>query len=43
MPDTLPPGIRRVILLGSATAVAPPGVTLSRSEDWTYPRESSAD
>ena len=42
MPQTLPPGIRRVILLGSAQAVAPPGVTLSRSADWTYPRESSA-
>jgi hypothetical protein len=43
MPHSLPPGIRRVILIGPAKAAAPPGVTLSRSDDWTYPRESSAD
>jgi hypothetical protein len=43
MPATLPPGIRRVILTGPAEAAAPPGVTLSRSADWIYPRESSAD
>jgi hypothetical protein len=47
MPHSLPPGIKRVILVGAqdvvdAHATAPPGVTLSRSADWTYPRESSA-
>jgi hypothetical protein len=43
MPHRLPPGIRRVILVGPADAPPQPGVTLSRSADWTYPRESSAD
>ncbi len=42
MPELLPPGIRRVILLGAARAAAPAGVTLTRSDDWIYPRESSA-
>ena len=42
-PDILPQKLRRVILLGGATATFPPEITVSRPEDWTYPRESSAD
>jgi hypothetical protein len=42
-PATLPPKLRRVILIGAAAMTLPPGVTVSRPEDWTYPSESSAD
>ena len=42
-PEILPPTLRRVILLGGATGPFPPEITVSRPEDWTYPRESSAD
>jgi hypothetical protein len=42
-PEILPPNLRRMILIGGAAMTLPPGITLSRPEDWTYPRESSAD
>ena len=42
-PDALPPNLRRLILLGGVEVTAPPTVTVSRPEDWTYPSESSAD
>jgi hypothetical protein len=42
-PETLPPHLRRLILLGGAAVTLPPEITLSRPEDWTYPSESSAD
>jgi hypothetical protein len=41
-PDALPPTIRRVILIGGWAMSAAPEITVSRPEDWTYPRESSA-
>ena len=43
LPDRLPPKLRRVILIGGLTLSLPPEITVSRPEDWTYPRESSAD
>ena len=42
-PDVPPPNLRRVILTGGTAATFPPEITVSRPEDWTYPRESSAD
>ncbi len=44
-PDTLPPLLRRAILLNGVTLALPPEITVSRPEDWTYPStsESSAD
>jgi hypothetical protein len=42
-PKTLPPKLRRVILIGGAAVKVRPGITVSRPEDWTYPSESSAD
>jgi hypothetical protein len=42
-PRTLPPKLRRAILLSGATLSLPPEITVSRPEDWTYPSESSAD
>jgi hypothetical protein len=41
-PNSLPPDLRRVILIGGAATSLPPEITVSRPEDWTYPRESSA-
>ena len=42
-PETMPPKLRRVILLGGAPVDSPSDITVSRPEDWTYPSESSAD
>jgi hypothetical protein len=42
-PATLPRGIRRMILTGGLTPVPLTQATVSRSADWTYPSESSAD
>jgi len=42
-PKTLPPNLRRLILLGGAAVTVPPEITVGRPEDWTYPSESSAD
>jgi hypothetical protein len=36
-PESLPPGLRRAILLDGATLALPPGITTSRPEGWTYP------
>jgi hypothetical protein len=41
-PDSLPPTIRRVILIGGWAMPAAPEITVSRPEDWTYPSESTA-
>jgi hypothetical protein len=43
MPEQLPQGVRRVILTGGGAAPAAADITVSRSADWTYPRESKAD
>ena len=42
-PESLPPRLRRVILIGGLSVTVPPEITLSRPEDWTYSSESSAD
>jgi hypothetical protein len=42
-PATLPPKLRRLILIGGVALAVPPDITVSRPEDWTYPSESSAD
>ena len=42
-PDALPPRLRRLILIGGVTMTVPPDIVVTRPEDWTYPRESSAD
>jgi hypothetical protein len=42
-PETLPPRLRRLILIGGLAMTVPPGITVSRPEDWTYPSESKAD
>jgi hypothetical protein len=42
-PDALPQSLRRVILIGGLVISLPPEITVTRPEDWTYPRESSAD
>ena len=43
LPETLPPKLCRLILIGGADAMVSAEITLSRPEDWTYPSESSAD
>ena len=43
VPETLPPNLRRLILIGGGLATISPEITISRPEDWTYPSESSAD
>ena len=43
LPETLPPKLCRLILIGGADAMVPAEITLSRPEQWTYPSESSAD
>ena len=42
-PHTLPPKLRRVILIGGTATTLPSEITVSRPEEWTYPSESSAD
>jgi hypothetical protein len=37
VPESLPPGLRRAILLDGVTLALPPDITVSRPEDWTYP------
>ena len=42
-PGALPPRLRRLILMGGVMMTVPPEITVTRPDDWTYPRESSAD